>query len=417
MGRIIVHGGRTLTGNLKIQGSKNAVLPMLAACVLCDGCCTIYNCPVISDVDDALEIIRELGGKTHRGGNILTVDARDISGFEIQKSLMHKMRSSVMFLGPILARTGRASVYAPGGCEIGNRPIDIHISAIQKMGASVEQNDDRLDCVLGEKFSGDVRLPFPSVGATENIMMAAALGNGTVTVYNAAKEPEILALQGFINAMGGNVSGAGTDTVRIEGVRRLRGTEYTVPGDRIVCATYLMAVAATAGKACFTGVTPRDLSAVLKIMEYMGCSVYTSRDEIHLKAPKRLCAANIVETEVFPGFPTDAQAPFSACAAVAMGTTNVVENIFENRFRHMTELCKMGAKIRLDGKKAIIEGVPGLHGADLCAKELRGAGALVIAGTFAEGRSCVTGIEYLDRGYESIENALSALNANVIREE
>ena len=417
MDRIVVHGGRKLTGKLQVQGSKNAVLPMLAACVLCEGRCTIYNCPAISDVEDALEIIRELGGKTHRTGSVLVVDARDVCGFEIPKSLMHKMRSSVMFLGPILARMGKAFVYTPGGCEIGTRPIDIHIAAMQNIGIAVEQNGDRTDCLLKQYCSGEVYLPFPSVGATENIMMAAALGNGTVTVHNAAKEPEIVALQRFINAMGGNISGAGTDTVQIQGVRRLHSTEYRVPGDRIVCATYLMAVAATGGNACFTGVSPGDLQAILNSMEKMGCTIWADNREINIKAPEKLCGAGLTETAVFPGFPTDAQAPFTACAAVADGMTRVVENIFENRFRHISELCKMGADIRVNGKNAVICGVPKLYGAKLAAKELRGAGALVIAGTFAEGTSYVYGTEFLDRGYEQIEKALSALNADVIREE
>ena len=415
MGEIVVCGGRSLGGNLKIQGSKNAVLPMLAACVLCDGVCTIYNCPDISDVEDALAIIGELGGKAYRVGNLLNVDTRDIHHFEIRKPLMHKMRSSVMFLGAILARVGKATVYTPGGCEIGTRPIDIHIEALRQIGVSLTETDGRIDCSLGQRNNTCVRLPFPSVGATENMIMAAALGNETVIVYNAAREPEIKELQNFINAMGGRVRGAGTDTVVIDGVRKLHGTEYTVTGDRIVCATYMMAVAATGGKACFTGVLPEDLQVVLSILSETGCDIRTTKSEICMHAPARLLGAGRVETAVFPGFPTDAQAPLTACMAVSRGQTCITENIFENRFRHVSELIKLGADIRTDGKTAMINGVSCLEGTAVEAKELRGAGALVIAGLFAEGTTVVGGAEYLDRGYEHIEKALSCLNADIKR--
>ncbi len=416
MGKIIVRGGRKLKGRLCVQGSKNAILPMLAACVLCDGQCTIYNCPDISDVEDALEIIRELGGKAHRVGRLLNVDTRDIRNFEICKPLMHKMRSSVMFLGAILARMGKAVVYTPGGCEIGNRPIDIHIDALSALGASVFEEEGRLDCTFGGKKAQDVYLKFPSVGATENAVMASVLGKGTVTVHNTAKEPEILELQKFINAMGGRVSGAGTDTIVIEGVRSLHGTTYTVAGDRIVCATYLMAAAATGGDICLTGICPSDVRTEIGLLRQMGCAICHVGQEICLKAQDRPLALKKVETQVFPGFPTDAQAPLTACMAVAQGTTEVVEHIFENRFRHIPELIKMGADISVVGKKAIIKGVPKLYGAQVEAKELRGAGALVLAGLCAEGVTKMTGTEFLDRGYEHIERALTSLNADIVRE-
>lgn len=416
MGRIIVRGGRKLCGTLCVQGSKNAVLPMLAACVLCEGICTLYNCPDISDVQDALEIIRELGGKTHKVGKLLSVDARDISKFEISKPLMHKMRSSVMFLGAILARMGKAVVYTPGGCEIGDRPIDIHIDAIRELGALVEENGDRLDCIFSRKEDAEICLKFPSVGATENAVMASTLGRGIVTIRNAAREPEIIELQNFINAMGGDVSGAGTDTVIVRGVRKLYGAEYTVAGDRIVSATYLMAVAATGGDVYLSGIRPSDIRAEAKLLEQAGCEVDVHNCGIRLKSDGQIQALGCVETCVFPGFPTDAQAPLAACMATAHGETRIYEHIFENRFRHVTELVKMGADIAVDGKCATVCGVKKLFGTEVCAKELRGAGALVLAGLCAEGVTSMSGTEFLDRGYDHIERALSCLDADIKRE-
>lgn len=416
MGRIIVRGGRRLCGTLCVQGSKNAVLPMLAACVLCDGVCTIYNCPDITDVEDALEIIRELGGKTHRVGRLLTVDTRDVSKFEISKPLMHKMRSSVMFLGAILARMKKAVVYTPGGCEIGKRPIDIHISALESLGASVSEDNDRLECTFEQKKETEIFLKFPSVGATENAIMASSLGKGFVTIRNAACEPEILELQAFINAMGGDVSGAGSGTIVVKGVPNLYGTEYKVAGDRIVSATYLMAAAAAGGDVCLTGIRPADLRAEINLLKRAGCTIYTGRQEIRLKSEDRLVALNCVETEVFPGFPTDAQAPLTACMTTARGETKIYEHIFENRFRHVSELQKMGADITVEGKCAVVHGVQRLYGTDVCAKELRGAGALVLAGLCADGCTTVSGMEFLDRGYDHIERALGSLNADIKRE-
>lgn len=416
MGRIIVCGGRRLCGTLCVQGSKNAVLPMLAACVLCDGVCTIYNCPDISDVEDALEIIRELGGKTHRVGKLLAVDTRDISKFEISRPLMHKMRSSVMFLGAILARMRKAVVYTPGGCEIGKRPIDIHIDALGRLGASVAESGDRLECTFEQKKETEICLKFPSVGATENAIMASALGSGVVTIHNAAREPEILELQAFINAMGGEVSGAGSRTIVVQGVPKLYGAEYTVAGDRIVSATYLMTVAATGGDVRLSGIRPSDLSTEINLLQNAGCTIDVRGQEISLKSERKLKSLDCVETKVFPGFPTDAQAPLTACMTTASGETRIYEHIFENRFRHVSELQKMGADIVVKGKCAIVRGVPKLYGTDVCAKELRGAGALVLAGLCAEGCTTISGTEFLDRGYDHIERALGSLNADIKRE-
>lgn len=416
MGRIVIHGGRSLSGELKVQGSKNAVLPILAACVMCDGINVIKNCPDISDVKYALEIICALGGKVSTEEDVLIVDTTDITNHEIPKELMHKMRSSVMFLGAILARLKKAAVYTPGGCEIGARPIDIHIKALTELGAEICEEGEKVSCRVSNFNPCDVYLPFPSVGATENAMMAAVLSDGVTRISNPAMEPEIVELQNFINAMGGKISGAGTKLLTIEGVRKLHGSEYTVACDRIVGATYMFGVAATGGKSYFKGVAASDLQAVLSVLSEMGCDVKTYDNGIYISAHRKICGVRRVRTQVFPGFPTDAQAPLTACLCVADGTSVVQEEIFENRFRHTEELIKMGADIRIDNRVAVICGVKSLCGRTVYARDLRGAGALCVAGLAAEGRTEVWGTEYLDRGYEHIENALSLLGADIKRE-
>lgn len=416
MGRIVIHGGRSLSGELKVQGSKNAVLPILAACVMYDGVNVIKNCPDISDVKYALEIICALGGRISREKDVLIIDTTDISNHEIPKELMHKMRSSVMFLGAILARLKKAAVYTPGGCEIGARPIDIHIKALTELGAEIFEEGEKVSCRVRKFTPCDIYLPFPSVGATENAMMAAVLSDGVTRISNPAMEPEIVELQNFINAMGGKISGAGTKLLTVEGVKSLHGAEYTVACDRIVGATYMFGVAATGGKAYFKGVLPSDLQAVLSVLTEMGCDVKAYDNGIYISSHKKLCGVRRVRTQVFPGFPTDAQAPLTACLCVAEGTSVVQEEIFENRFRHTEELIKMGADIRIDNRVAVICGVPSLCGRTVYARDLRGAGALCVAGLAAEGKTEVLGTEYLDRGYEHIENALSLLGADIKRE-
>lgn len=416
MGRIVINGGNALFGELKIQGSKNAVLPILSACVLCDDVCTIKNCPDISDVRHAAEIIEALGGKIKKEGNVLIVDTRDVSKIEIPKELMQKMRSSVMFLGAILARCGKAEIYTPGGCEIGSRPVDIHIKALRELGTEIKDEGEKVLCKLEKIKPSDIHLKFPSVGATENAMMAAVFSDGVTRISNPAMEPEICALQNFINGMGGKISGAGTKQLVIEGVKKLHGTEFEVPGDRIVCATYLFGAAATGGKVNLKGVPADELEAVLDVLKEMGCETKTKEKEIFLRSNARLKAVSRVRTQVFPGFPTDAQAPLTSCLSIADGTSVVQEEIFDNRFRHAEELMKMGADIRLNNRLAVICGRENLYGATVSAVELRGAAALCIAGLCAKGKTIVEGTEYLNRGYDSIETALSILGADIKQE-
>lgn len=416
MGKIVISGGRPLSGELKVQGSKNAVLPIIAACVLCDGQCVIKNCPDITDVRFATEIISALGGKVKREESTLTVDTRGINCFEIPKELMHKMRSSVMFLGAILARLGSAVVYTPGGCEIGARPIDIHIKALSLLGADIKEEGERVFCSIEKIKPCDIYLPFPSVGATENAMMAAVFSDGITRISNPAMEPEITELQNFINAMGGKVSGAGTKMLVIEGVKKLHGAEYTVACDRIVCATYLFGAAATRGEISLKGVERYDVEAVLSVLSEMGLNIKQKNNTISINARNGMNGVRRVRTQVFPGFPTDAQAPLTACLCVANGTSVVQEEIFESRFRHTEELVKMGADIRVNNRVAVICGVPSLFGTTVYARDLRGAGALCVAGLAAEGETQVIGTEYLDRGYEKAEYALKCLGADIKRE-
>ncbi len=416
LGKIVINGGRRLNGELEVQGSKNAVLPIIAACILCNDECVIFNCPKISDVYSACEIINYLGGTALLQNGTLTVNTKGIYKSDIPKTLMNKMRSSVMFMGALLGKMGQASLYTPGGCEIGARPVDIHIKALKMLGADVIEEGEILNCKCNKLKGTKIHFEFPSVGATENAMMAAVLANGTTTISNPALEPEIVELQDFINAMGGKVHGAGTKTLVVEGVNSLHGTNFKVRGDRIVASTYLFGAAATGGTIKLNGVKSEDAEAVLTLLKEMGCRVDATEKGILMSSDGVLKSPKKVITQVFPGFPTDAQAPLTSALAVAKGTTVIHEAIFENRFRHVEELLKMRADIRLDGRVAVVCGVPRLQGALVTARELRGAGALCVAGLIAEGETVMEGTEYLDRGYVNIEHALGMLGADIKRE-
>lgn len=416
VGRIVINGGRRLNGELKVQGSKNAVLPIIAACILCKDECVIYNCPDISDVRSACEIINHLGGTATLNDGILTVNTKNVVRSDIPKELMNKMRSSVMFMGVLLGMTGSAVLCTPGGCEIGARPVDIHIKALKMLGADVVEEGECISCYSGGLNGCKIHLEFPSVGATENAMMAAVTAKGTTVISNPALEPEIVELQNFINAMGGKIYGAGTKTLVIEGTENLHGTEFEVRGDRIVAATYLFGVAGTGGNVKFNGVKAEDMEAVLSVLRETGCEIHSNENSLSVWSDGRLKSPKRVRTQVFPGFPTDAQAPLTSCLSIAHGTAVIHEEIFENRFRHVEELLKMGADIRLDNRVAVVCGVPCLYGANVVARELRGAGALCIAGLMAKGKTVMEGTEYLDRGYVNIEQALGALGADIKRE-
>ena len=415
MSELRITGGRRLSGEVYIHGAKNSVLPILAAAVLAPGTCVIRNCPRLSDVDASLAILEHLGCKTARQGDTVTVDASQISGCKVPDALMREMRSSVIFLGAVLARTGCAELNLPGGCELGPRPIDLHLSAMRTLGAQVDQGPDGLRCTTTGLIGTEIDLALPSVGATENIMLAACGAKGTTVILNAAREPEIADLQTFLNTMGANVQGAGSSVIVIEGGRPLHGGEHTVMGDRIVAATYLTAAAAAGGDVTVRGVDWRHLSTVTAILRQAGCGVRSDADEVRLVCNQPLNGVRPIHTAPYPGFPTDAQAPVMAALAAAQGTTLFVEHIFENRYRHVDELARMGANIRVEGRVAAVTGVKRLHASAVHAADLRGGAALAVAALGAEGETVLTGLHHVDRGYERLEEGLRALGAQVIR--
>lgn len=409
-------GGRPLRGELRVQGAKNSALPILAAALLAPGQSVIRNCPDLSDVTAALEILRLLGCRTVREGDAVLIDASQLTGCGIPDRLMREMRSSVIFLGALLARLGRAELSYPGGCELGPRPIDLHLAALRGLGAEITEEQGRLTCTQGQGLAGrELCLSIPSVGATENAMLAACGARGLTTIVGAAREPEIVDLQGFLRAIGAKVHGAGSSVITVEGGVPLHGGSYAVMGDRIVAATYLAAAASAGGTVEVTGVDYRHLSTVSAVLREAGCDVQSGAESIRLRRDGPLQGVRPVRTAPYPGFPTDAQAPLMAALTRGKGCTVFVENIFESRYRHVDELSRMGADIRVEGRVAVVYGVPRLHGAQVRATDLRGGAALAVAALGAEGRSELTGVHHIDRGYQSLEGDLRRLGAEIRR--
>lgn len=416
MGKLIIDGGNEISGEIKVQGAKNAVLPILAATVMAEDTSVIKNCPHLRDVDKTDLILERLGCGVTRDGSAVTVNAKGICDCCICEDLMREMRSSIVFLGAIIARCGEAVVSMPGGCPIGLRPIDLHLKALRDLGVDITEEHGYIRCTAGKIKGADIHLDFPSVGATENIMLAAATADGTTTISNAAREPEITDLGNFLNAMGARVYGTGTSMVTVRGVPKLHGAQYTIMPDRIVAATYLAASAATGGEITLTNVNPADMGAMLHVLSDMGARLRCGTNKIEQTAPKRLKSVHTIKTMPYPGFPTDIQSPFMALAAIADGTSVFVENIFENRFQHVDELTRMGADIKAEGRTAVVRGVKELQGANVVARELRGGAALVIAALAANGITTISGTEFIDRGYESIETYLQKCGAKITRE-
>lgn len=417
MGKLIIDGGRKISGEIRVQGAKNAVLPILAATVMADDISVIKNCPCLRDVDKTDLILERLGCSVAREGNIVTVDAKNICDCRICEDLMREMRSSIVFLGAIIARCGEAVVSMPGGCPIGLRPIDLHLKALRTLGVDITEAHGYIKCTAKKIKGAEIHLDFPSVGATENIMLAAATADGITTISNAAREPEITDLGNFLTAMGAEVNGTGTSMVTIKGTDKLHGAQYTIMPDRIVAATYLAASAITGGEMCLTDVNPADMGAMLHALKEMGVGLSCGRDTIVQTSPERLKRLHTIKTMPYPGFPTDIQSPFMALATLADGTSLFVENIFENRFQHVDELIRMGADIKVEGRSAVVCGVRELTGANVVARELRGGAALVVAALAANGETIVNGTEFIDRGYESIEKYLQACGAKIKRED
>ena len=408
----LLSGGTRLCGELEVGCAKNAVLPILAAAMLTDAPVTVEDCPDLVDARNMLSILETLGCRVEARGRDVLLDASRAESHEMPENLSKRLRSSIFMLGPLIARFGRARVSYPGGCEIGQRPIDLHLKGLRALGVTIREAHGMIECDGARLRGADVYLDFPSVGATENVMMAAVLARGRTTIHNAAREPEIRDLQAFINALGGKIRGGGTDRVTIEGVRSLGGARYRPLPDRIVAGTLLAAAAATRGEVLLRRVCPGDLGAVLDKLRQAGCAVETEEETIFLRA--RTLKPFEVSTQPFPGFPTDLQAQFMALACAVEGASVIVENVFENRFAHAAQLRRMGADIFLSGRLAVVRGGR-LYGAEVQASDLRGGAALVIAALAAEGESRVENVELIDRGYEALETMLAALGANIRR--
>ena len=417
MQKLIINGGKKLGGEIRIQGAKNAALPIMAGAALCDEEIILHNCPRISDTYSAMRILTYLGCKAgFEAQNTAVINAEDISADGVSDDLMREMRSSIFFLGAVLGRTGRCRITFPGGCDLGPRPIDMHLSALRKMGAVIREEYGALDCSAENGLHGaKIVLSFPSVGTTENIMLAAVLADGTTIIQNAAREPEIIDLADFLTSCGAKIYGAGSGKITINGVKKLYGCEYTVMPDRIVCATYLACAAAAGGEIVTSQCRPSDMESILPVFEQMGCIIHTAGDKIYFSANRPLKAVAPIRTMVYPGFPTDSQAFVMAALCKAKGTSVFVENIFENRYKHVGGLQRMGADILVEGKVAVIEGVRRLYGAKTAAPDLRGGAGLITAALSAEGTSEISNIHYIDRGYEEIEKILNSVGAEVTR--
>ena len=415
MNKLCVIGGEPVRGELTVQGAKNAVLPILAATILSGGKCILHNCPFLRDVEKTEIILNKLGCTVEREGNTLCVDSGNINNYIIDEGLMREMRSSIILLGAIISVCKKAEMGLPGGCPIGLRPIDLHLKALRKMGINIIEEHGYLKCDCDKLKASDIHLDFPSVGATENIMLAAVLADGTTRITNAAREPEIYDLAVFLNCMGAKVKGAGTSVIVIEGVKKLSGCEYTIMPDRIVAQTYLISAMITRGEIRLMNAIPAHMTSVLAMLSEMGAKINCKDTEIWLKSGNIINNVNIIKTMPYPGFPTDIQSPFMALTTVADGTSVFVENIFENRFRHVDELNRMGADIKVEGRSAVVRGVKKLYGANVEAHELRGGAALVLAALAAEGKTEITGTEFIDRGYDGIETNLARCGANIKR--
>lgn len=412
MSSYIIEGGKKLQGETFVSGSKNASLPIMAASILNKGITKLYNVPNIHDTQMMIEILKSLGCKVKKNQNKVVIDSTSITKFEIPEHLMRQMRSSVILAGAILGRYKKATFSYPGGCDIGSRPIDLHLKGFEKLGVTINKNFGKIICDAENIYSNDINLDFPSVGATENIMLVSVLAKGTTTIINAAMEPEIVDLQNYLNKMGAKISGAGSNIIKIEGVKRLKDVSYNIMPDRIEAGTLLFAATITGGEITLKRANANHIAPLLDKLTEIGCKIQIKENTIKLKAPKRLKATDI-KTMPYPGFPTDMQAIIAACLCVASGTSVIVENIFENRYKYFGELQKMGAKVKIEGKTAIIKGTKKLYGTKVQATDLRGGASLVLAGLVAKGTTNVDNIEYILRGYEKLEDKLKSLGAEI----
>lgn len=410
-----IKGGMPLHGEISVQGAKNSALPLMAAALICRGETILTNVPQLTDVYAASRILNRLGCRCTMAGNTVRIVQNGADACEIPDADMRAMRSSIMFLGPVIGCMKRCVLTMPGGCELGPRPIDLHLDAMRQMGVFIRESGGQIICSAEHLRGAHIHLPFPSVGVTENVIMAAACAEGETLLTNAACEPEINDLAAFLNQCGAEIYGAGERTVRIQGGKALSGSEYRVMPDRIAAMTYLCAGAAAGGSICVCDTRPRDLESCLPVLEAAGCRIGVCGHRIFLDRSGSLRSVRYIRTMPYPGFPTDAQALISAVLCTAKGTSIIEETIFESRYKHMGELMRMGADIRVAGRTAVINGVPRLHGAEVSAMDLRGGAALAVAAAGAEGETVLHGMQYLDRGYDHFAEVFHSLGAAVSR--
>ncbi|MCQ2552457.1 MAG: UDP-N-acetylglucosamine 1-carboxyvinyltransferase [Clostridia bacterium] len=418
MAKYIIEQSGPLVGEVEISGSKNAVLPILAATVMANGICEINDAPNLKDVNVMCDILRSIGAKVEENwySHTITVDSRNINSSELPYNLVKKMRASIFVMGPLLARMGKATIALPGGCAIGDRPIDLHTKGLKTLGARVIIDEGLVNASADRLKGALVYLDFPSVGATENIMMAASVAEGVTTIENAAEEPEIVDLASFLNKMGAKIKGAGTDTIRIEGVHNLLGARHSVIPDRIETATFMIGAAITRGDVLIKNSVPDHVRPIIAKLMEAGAVVNDEVDGLRVRGDVNRLVATDIKTLPYPGFPTDAQAMFMAFLATVDGTSHVIETVFENRFMHAAELCKMGANIRVDNRIATIPGnKEDLHGTSVISTDLRAGAALVLAGLVASGKTEVTNIYHIERGYENLVDKFRTLGAKIER--
>ena len=416
MDKIIVTGGKEIHGEVTISGAKNAVLPIIVGTLLAEDVTVLHDVPNLSDVAIMKEVLEILGAKVTFENNTMTVDARNVNNYDAPYNYIQKMRASVLIMGPLLARLGRARISMPGGCAIGTRPIDLHLKGLEALGADIQINHGEMNAaVVGEKLKGTkIYLDFPSVGATEHIMMAAVTAEGTTILENAAEEPEIVDLANLLNNMGGNVRGAGTNVIKIEGVEKLHGTTYTIIPDRIEAGSYMIAAAITGGDLLIKNVIVDHIKPLIAKLMEAGVEITEEDGNLRVIGHTPIKAVDI-KTLPYPGFPTDMQAQFMALMTVAEGTSVFTETVFENRFMHADELRRMGANIKVDGRNAIVEGVPRLCGAEVKATDLRAGAALIIAALVADGQTKIGELHHIDRGYENLIEKFRNIGADIVR--
>ena len=416
MEKLLIKGGVPLKGEISCSGAKNAALPMIAATILSDEEIILKNLPYLQDITTMFELLGSMGADILLNENMdFTIATNNLKEKEARYELVKTMRASILVLGPLVAKYGEAKIALPGGCAIGSRPVNYHLDALEQLGATITLKNGYIEASAKKLIGSKIKFDGITVTGTENIMMAACLAEGTTTLTNVAKEPEIIDLAEFLNKMGAKISGAGSDEITIEGVKKLYGTEHSIPADRIEAGTYLVAAAVTNGEIKINGINPNRLIKVLDKLIETGAKVETSEDSISLIMNKDKPKPVDITTAPFPEFPTDMQAQFSVINALANGVSNIYETVFENRFMHVQELNRMGCNIQINGNQAIIEGVDSLYGAEVMATDLRASASLILAGLCAKGETKVDRIYHIDRGYERIEEKLNYLGANIIR--